>query len=105
MKNNTMSKMESELIRKGDVIKLIEYIKNDSSIPKNYATLLYIINLITVMPEAYSIENVIEALRKDIEDNVDCDTGEPCNNWVVDMVNEITERHIEIVKRGMGNKN
>lgn len=105
MKNNTMSKMESELIRKGDVIKLIEDIKNDSSIPKNYATLLYIINLITVMPEAYSIENVIEALRKDIEDNVDCDTGEPCNNWVVDMVNEITERHIEIVKRGMGNKN
>ena len=105
MKNNTMSKMESELIRKGDVIKLIEDIKNDSSIPKNYATLLYIINLITVMPEAYSIENVIEALRKDIEDNVDCDTGEPCNNWVVDMVNEITERHIEILKRGMGNKN
>ena len=102
MKNNTMSKMESELIRKGDVIKLIEDIKNDSSIPKNYATLLYIINLITVMPEAYSIENVIEALRKDIEDNVDCDTGEPCNNWVVDMVNEITERHIEIVKRGNG---
>ena len=100
MKNNTMSKMESELIRKGDVIKLIEDIKNDSSIPKNYATLLYIINLITVMPEAYSIENVIEALRKDIEDNVDCDTGEPCNNWVVDMVNEITERHIEIVKMG-----
>lgn len=101
MKSNTMSKMESELIRKGSVIKLIEDIKNDSSIPKNYVTLLYIINLITVMPESYSVENVIEALRKDIEENVDCNTGEPCNNWVVDMVNEITERHIEIVKMGM----
>lgn len=101
MKNNTMSKMENELVRKGYVIKLIEDIKNDSSIPKNYATLLYIINLITVMPESYSVENVIEALRKDIEENVDCNTGEHCNNWVVDMVNEITERHIEIVKMGM----
>lgn len=96
-----MSKMENELVRKGYVIKLIEDIKNDSSIPKNYATLLYIINLITVMPESYSVENVIEALKKDIEDNVDCDTGEPCNNWVVDMVNEITERHIQIVRMGM----
>lgn len=87
-----MSKMENELVRKGYVIKLIEDIKNDSSIPKNYATLLYIINLITVIPESYSVENVIEALKKDIEENVDCN--------IDIMVNEITERHIEIVKMG-----
>lgn len=93
--------MENELIRKGDVIKLLEDIKNDSSIPKNYITLLYIINLITVMPAAYSVDNVIEVLSKDIEPNVDSDTGEPCNNWVVDMVNKLTERHIEIVRMGM----
>lgn len=93
--------MENDLIRKGDVIKLIEDIKNDSSIPKNYITLLYIINLITVMPAAYSVDNVIEVLSKDIEQNVDGDTGEPCNNWVIDMVNELTERHIQIVKMGM----
>lgn len=93
--------MENDLIRKGDVIKLIEDIKNDSSIPKNYITLLYIINLITVMPTAYSVDNVIEVLSKDIEQNVDGDTGEPCNNWVIDMVNELTERHIQIVKMGM----
>lgn len=92
MENNTMSKMENELVRKGYVIKLIEDIKNDSSIPKNYATLLYIINLITVIPESYSVENVIEALKKDIEENVDCN--------IDIMVNEITERHIEIVKMG-----
>ena len=101
MKNNTMSKMESELIRKGDVIKLIEDIKDNSRITKNYATLEYIINLIIVMPEAYNIENVVKVLAKDIEENVDAYTGEPCNNWVVDMVNELTERHIEIVKMGM----
>ena len=93
--------MENDLIRKGDVIKLIEDIKNDSSIPKNYITLLYIINLITVMPAAYSVDNVIEGLSKDIEQNVNGDTGEPCNNWVIDMVNELTERHIQIVKMGM----
>ena len=97
MKNNTMSKMENELVRKGYVIKLIEDIKNDSSIPKNYATLLYIVNLITVMSESYSVENVIEALRKDIEENVDCN--------IDIMVNALTERHIEIVKMGMCNKN
>ena len=93
--------MENDLIRKGDVIKLIEDIKNDSSIPKNYITLLYIINLITVMPAAYSVDNVIEVLYKDIEQNVDGDTGEPCNNWVIDMVNELTERHIQVVRMGM----
>lgn len=92
--------MENELVRKGDVIKLIEDIKCDNSILKNYGTLLDIINHITVMPAAYSVDNVVEALSKDIEDNVDYDTGEPCNNWVVDMVNELTERHIEIVKMG-----
>ena len=93
--------IENDLIRKGDVIRLIEDIKNDSSISKNYVTLLYIINLITVMPAAYSIENVIEILSKDIDPNVDSDTGEPCNNWVTDMINELTERHIQIVKMGM----
>lgn len=93
--------MENELVRKGDIIKLIEDIKCDNSIPKNYGTLLDIINHITVMPAAYSVDNVVEALSKDIEPNVDSDTGEPCNNWVVDMVNDLTERHIQIVKMGM----
>ena len=93
--------MENDLIKKGDVIKLIEDIKCDNSIPKNYGTLLDIINHITVIPAAYSVENVVEALSKDIEPNVDSDTGEHCNNWVVDMVNDLTERHIEIVRMGM----
>ena len=92
--------MENDLIKKGDVIKLIEDIKCDNSIHKNYGTLLDIINHITVMPAAYSVDNVVEVLSKDIEPNVDSDTGEYCNNWVVDMVNELTERHIEIVKMG-----
>lgn len=100
--------MKNDLIRKGDVIKLIKEIKyNYNSTSKNCNTLLdLIIDYITVMPEVYNVDNVIEVLSKDIEPNVDGDTGEPCNNWVIDMINELTARHIEIVKRGLiSNKN
>lgn len=86
--------MENDLIRKSDVLKLIDDVHKDKINLSDLSQ--YIIS----MPAAYSVENVIEALFKDIEPNVDSDTGEPCNNWVVDMVNELTERHIEIVRMG-----
>lgn len=41
---------EEELIRKSDVLGLIENIKSDDSIPKNYGTLLDIMRFIRVMP-------------------------------------------------------
>lgn len=41
---------EDELIRKTDVLSLIENIKCDDSIPKNYGTLLDIMRFIRVMP-------------------------------------------------------
>lgn len=44
-------------------------------------------------------KKIIEELMKDIDDNADCFTGEPCNNWVVDMQNELTQKHIDIVRR------
>lgn len=84
-----------DLIKKGDVLKLIKDVHKD----KIKLSDLY--KYIIAMPAAYSVDNVIEALSKDIEPNVDYDTGEYCNNWVVDMVNDLTERHIEIVKMGM----
>ena len=87
--------MENELLRKGDVIKLIEDVHKDK------IKLSDLSQYIIAMPAAYSIDNVVEALSKDIEPNVDYDTGEYCNNWVVDMVNELTERHIQIVRMGM----
>ena len=87
--------MENDLIRKSDVLKLIDDVHKDKINLSDLSQ--YIIS----MPAAYSVENVIKALSKDIEPNVDSDTGEPCNNWVVDMVNELTERHIEIVRMGM----
>lgn len=87
--------MENDLIRKSDVLKLIDDVHKDKINLSDLSQ--YIIS----MPAAYSVENVIEALSKDIEPNVDGDTGEHCNNWVVDMVNELTERHIRIIKMGL----
>ena len=87
--------MENDLIKKGDVLKLVEKVFNDK------IKLSDLSQYIIAMPAAYSVDSVVEALSKDIEPNVDSDTIEPCNNWVVDMVNDLTERHIEIVKMGM----
>ena len=87
--------MENDLIRKSDVLKLIDDVHKDKINLSDLSQ--YIIS----MPAAYSVENVIEALSKDIEPNVDSDTEEPCNNWIFDMVKELTERHIRIVKIGL----
>lgn len=84
-----------DLIKKGDVLKLIKDVHKDK------IKLSDLSQYIIAMPAAYSVENVIEVLSKDIEPNVDGDTGEHCYNWVVDMVNELTERHINIVKMGL----
>lgn len=84
-----------DLIKKCDVLKLIKDVHKDK------IKLSDLSQYIIAMPAAYSVENVIETLSKDIEPNVDGDTGEHCYNWVVDMVNELTERHINIVKMGL----
>ena len=84
-----------DLIKKGDVLKLIKDVHKDK------IKLSDLSQYIIAMPAAYNVENIVEALSKDIEPNVDSDTGEHCNNWVVDMVNDLTERHIEIVRMGM----
>ncbi len=56
--------------------------------------------IISRQPTAFDKEKVIEELADELDDNVDCDTGEPCNNWVVDMQNEMIQDHIKIVQAG-----
>lgn len=92
--------MDNDLIRRSDVLKLIEDIKCNSDIPKNYGTLLDIMRLIRRLPIAYDVERVISQLAEEYQENVDMDTGVRCNNWVVDMQNEIIGEHIQIVKDG-----
>lgn len=60
----------------------------------------YVHDIIDEQPTAYDIDKVVEELEEDITDNVDCETGEPCDNWVVDMQNELTSKHINIVRKG-----
>lgn len=93
-------KLDDDLIRRSDVLKLIEDIKCNGDIPKNYGTLLDIMRLIRRLPVAYDVERVISQLVEEYQENVDMDTGVHCNNWVVDMQNEMIDNHIKIVKDG-----
>lgn len=51
----------------------------------------------------YDVDKVIEQLADKIDSNIDMDTGEHCNNWVVDMQNEIIGECIDIVRGELNN--
>lgn len=51
-------------------------------------------------PIAFDIDKVIEQLLAKIQPNVDCETGEPCWNWVIDMNNELIGECIDIIRKG-----
>lgn len=102
-------KEQLELSREGDLISRKELEKAI----RNYADkkccngetelangILKSLSVVKNQPTAYDVNKVVEQLQQDIDPNVDCDTGEPCNNWVVEMQNDLTEKHIEIVKAG-----
>ena len=55
--------MENDLVTKGSVLKLIEDIKQNPEIPKNYGTLLDIMRVIGKMPTAYDVDKVIETFE------------------------------------------
>lgn len=53
------------------------------------------------VPTAYDLDKVVNGLNEMIEDNVDMDTGERCENWVVDMCNDLVLKCGEVVKSGL----
>ena len=55
--------MENDLVTRGSVLKLIEDIKQNPEIPKNYGTLLDIMRVIGTMPAAYDVDKVIETFE------------------------------------------
>ncbi len=61
---------------------------------------IYLNNLIDEQPISYDLDKVLEKLQEKIDPNVDMDTGEPCDNWAVDMQNETIGECIEIVLAG-----
>lgn len=56
--------------------------------------------IIDNQPTAYDIDKVVNELEKRIEPNVDCETGEPCNNPCVDCENDTISKCIVTVIAG-----
>lgn len=46
------------------------------------------------------MDKVINEMEEGIEDNTDHETGEHCDNWVVDMCNDLIGHCILIVQAG-----
>ena len=60
---NEVESMENDLPTRGSVLKLIEDIKQNPEIPKNYGTLLDIMRAVETMPAAYDVDKVVEELE------------------------------------------
>ena len=52
------------------------------------------------IPVAYDVDKVVGQLEAKIQPNEDFLTGEPCDNWVVDMQNDLIIECISVVKGG-----
>lgn len=66
--------MESDLIKRESVLKLIEDIKCNPDLPKNYGTLLDIMKEVRGIPAVYDSENIIKVnMERSAED---------CGGWI-----------------------
>jgi hypothetical protein len=61
----------------------------------------HFMTMVAKQPTVYDVGKVIEKLADKIDPNVDSETGESCNNWVVEMQNELIGECIDIVKEGV----
>lgn len=90
-----------------DVDKLCEnfetfYKAHVKYMPEEYVALYCkLATMITQSPTAYDVDKIIIRLSADIEQNFDFETGMPLDNWVVDMQNDLTAKHIRIVSSGL----
>ena len=55
-------------------------------------------DMVDCQPTAYDVDKVVEQLEAKIQPNEDFLTGEPCDNWVVDMQNDLIIECISVVK-------
>ena len=70
---------------------------NDNDSKADYASIR---KMIDSQPTAYDADKVVERLADMIQPDEDYQTGEHCENWVVDMQNEIIGQCINIVRKG-----
>ena len=94
-----MSK-ENDLIRRGDVLKILYKFKDNKDCPKNYGTLLDIINEVSKVPLAYNLEEVIEHLEllKVYEADGGCPKQGVCTKRPYECTTCYTTTALEIVK-------
>lgn len=87
-----------EYIKKEDVLKIIYDIKENKDVPKNYGTLLDIIQRIRNLPPEYAIrlaeikavEEIVEMLKKSIKKSVD-DAWHSDGNGIYDAENVLDD--------------
>lgn len=84
--------MSDDLISREEVLKLLYEIKDNNSIPKNYGTILDIINGIRKMPMAFDKEKVInEIMQLDCKMD-ECDLYKSCLDHALFMAKEVVEK-------------
>ena len=89
--------MQGDLISRTEVLKLIEDIKCNRDVPKNYGTLLDIMRKIRKLPTAYSVEKVVEQVEDKREEMVN-DTE--YDNNTVNYYLQYADEFIDIVLNG-----
>ncbi len=94
-------KIKNDLISKETVLDIIKP-RLDSSRKGSleYQKLYSVFVSVQEVPVAYDVDKVIAEMAEGIEDNMDCETGEHCNNWVIDMQNDLISHCMRIVKAG-----
>jgi hypothetical protein len=92
--------VENDLIRKSDVLKLIEDIKCNRDVPKNYGTLLDIMQMIRSLPTAYDVDKVVQELEERIEQTFCESLSRNGNNRDAGIRNNAYHNALEIVRNG-----
>lgn len=57
--------MSDDLISRSSVLKIIEEIKCSNNVPKNYGTLLDILQAVRNLPTAYDVDKVVRQFEKE----------------------------------------
>ncbi len=95
--------MSNDLISRTEVLKLIENIKENRNLPKNYGTLLDIMWKIRKIPTAYDVDKVVDQL----ELHKNCyeakaakydECGDIINMDISDAISLAYEKAIEIIR-------
>ncbi len=88
------------LIDADSLLKKFELFYNESvkKMPEEFVALYCTLaTMISQSPTAYDINNVIIKMSGMMEENVDMDTGEHLDNWVIDMQNDLIANCIQFV--------